>query len=104
MATGLYRDPEEWVMVNYGAHQAPITRKEYDKNGYMPLYVDLPTKDEYDARANGGGDPFREGLDAFGRGIPREECPHPEGTDEREIWQEGWDSGHDLDEDGNPKD
>lgn len=38
-----------------------------------------------------GGNPFDEGMDAFGRGIERSECPYPENSDEREEWLEGWD-------------
>lgn len=38
------------------------------------------------------GTPFDEGLDAYGRDVPREDCPYSEGSDEREEWLEGWDS------------
>jgi ribosome modulation factor len=37
------------------------------------------------------GDAFKEGLDAYGGGFSRKENPHPEGSDEREEWFEGWD-------------
>ena len=50
-----------------------------------------------------GGIPFDEGLDAFGRGVPRKDCPYPIGSDEREDWEEGWDQGHGLNEEGDPK-
>jgi hypothetical protein len=30
-----------------------------------------------------GGNPFDEGMDAFGRGIERTACPYPEDSDER---------------------
>lgn len=49
MPTGLYRDDDEWVMVNYGQHQAPIPRARYESEGYSPPYVELPTKQQYDA-------------------------------------------------------
>jgi hypothetical protein len=54
--------------------------------------------------------PFQEGADAFGRGVPRNdnECPHPEGSDEREDWLEerleGWDQEASLDGEGELKD
>ena len=40
--------------------------------------------------------PFDEGLDAKLLGKPRESCPYPEGSEEREDWLEGWDSGRVL--------
>lgn len=39
-----------------------------------------------------GGNPFNEGLDAYDHQVPRKKCPYPEGSDEREVWLEGWDS------------
>ena len=50
-----------------------------------------------------GNDPFEEGLEAFGRGVARSDCPYPEGNDERERWLDGWDEGADLDEEGEPR-
>jgi len=50
------------------------------------------------------GDPFDEGFEAFGRGAPREDCPYPEGSDERKIWEEGWDEAESVDEEGGPGD
>jgi ribosome modulation factor len=50
-----------------------------------------------------GAGPFDEGLDAFGRGLKRSDCPYPEGSDEREEWEEGWDQGNDLNEEGEPR-
>jgi ribosome modulation factor len=32
-----------------------------------------------------------EGRDSCLRGLPREDCPYPPGTDEREAWLAGWD-------------
>ena len=40
--------------------------------------------------------PFDEGLDAKLLGKPRESCPYPEGSQEREDWLDGWDSGRVL--------
>ncbi len=51
-----------------------------------------------------GGTPFLEGLDAFGRGVARQDCPYPAGSEEAEEWEEGWDQGNKLDEEGEPKD
>jgi ribosome modulation factor len=31
------------------------------------------------------------GADSFLQGIPRENCPYPPDTDEREEWLRGWD-------------
>ena len=43
-----------------------------------------------------GGDPFIEGMDAFGRGVPREACPYPDSSDERELWVSGWEEAKTL--------
>jgi len=43
-----------------------------------------------------GGDPFIEGMDSFGRGVPREACPYPEDSDERELWLSGWEEAKRL--------
>lgn len=51
-----------------------------------------------------GSAPFLEGLDAFGRGVPRQDCPYPAGSEEAEEWEEGWDEGNALDEEGESKD
>lgn len=48
--------------------------------------------------------PFDEGMDAYGRGIQRSECPYPEGSDEREEWQDGWDEQKHYDTDEEVKD
>jgi ribosome modulation factor len=32
-----------------------------------------------------------EGADSFMRDIPRENCPYPPGSDDREDWLRGWD-------------
>ena len=44
-----------------------------------------------------GGDPFLEGMDAFGRGVLREACPYRDGSDERELWLSGWEKAKTLD-------
>jgi ribosome modulation factor len=31
-----------------------------------------------------------EGADSYLRGLPREDCPYPPGSAEREDWIEGW--------------
>ena len=49
-------------------------------------------------------DRFDDGLEAFGRGIRREDCPYPYDSYECETWLKGWDHGHSLDEDGDLKD
>jgi ribosome modulation factor len=46
-----------------------------------------------------GGDPFLEGMDAFGRGVPLDACPYSDGTDERELWVSGWDEAKRMNED-----
>ena len=51
-----------------------------------------------------GGDPFDEGFEAFDRGVAREDCPYPEGSAERKIWEEGWDEAESVDEEGGPGD
>jgi ribosome modulation factor len=50
-----------------------------------------------------GGDPFAEGMDAFGRGVQREECPYPAGSDERELWLDGWNEACGPEPEGNPR-
>ena len=47
-----------------------------------------------------GGDPFLEGMDAFGGGVPLAACPYPDGSDERELWLTGWDEAKRMNEDG----
>ena len=42
------------------------------------------------------GDPFIEGMDAFGRGVPCEACPYRDGSDERELWLSGWEEAKRL--------
>jgi hypothetical protein len=51
-----------------------------------------------------GGDPFVEGMDAFGRGVPLEARPYPEGSDEQELWLLGWDEAKRMNEDRGSKD
>ena len=50
-----------------------------------------------------GGDPFAEGMNAFGRGVRPEECPYPDGSDERELWLEGWNEACGPEPEGNPR-
>ncbi len=32
-----------------------------------------------------------EGAASFGHGLPREDCPYPPGSEDREGWLAGWD-------------
>jgi ribosome modulation factor len=32
-----------------------------------------------------------EGAASYSRGLPREDCPYPPGSDERDAWLNGWD-------------
>ena len=32
-----------------------------------------------------------EGAASYSHGLPREDCPYPPGSNEREPWLEGWD-------------
>jgi ribosome modulation factor len=41
---------------------------------------------------------FSEGEDSYSFGLPREDCPYPPDSDEREAWLEGWD--HSARQDG----
>ena len=51
--TGLYREPDGWVLVAYDAKNLiPIPRERYELSGYEPSYDQLPTKDDYES-ANG---------------------------------------------------
>jgi len=53
MATGLFRDGN-WAQVRYeDKYDVPITRERYDEQGYLPLFEELLTKEEYD-RATAG--------------------------------------------------
>ena len=49
------------------------------------------------------GDPFAEGMDAFGRGARREDCPYPDGSDQRAAWLKGWDEASGPEPEGNPR-
>jgi ribosome modulation factor len=49
------------------------------------------------------GDPFIEGMDAFGRGIPLDACPYPDSSDEQELWLLGWDEAKRMNEGGDTK-
>jgi ribosome modulation factor len=33
---------------------------------------------------------IEEGVASYLHGLPREDCPYPPGSDEREQWLEGW--------------
>ena len=47
---------------------------------------------------------FSAGADAYGQGIARDDCPHPADSDEREVWQDGWDEAKSAFEDEETKD
>ena len=49
------------------------------------------------------GGPFAEGMDAYGRGVRREECPHPDGSEERKLWLSGWDEASGPEPESNPR-
>jgi hypothetical protein len=51
-----------------------------------------------------GGDPFIEGMEAFGASVPLDACPYPEGSDEQELWSLDWDEAKRMNEDGGSKD
>ena len=53
MAKGLYKDAQQWVMVDYGSHRARVQKTTYEANGYKPPYQDLPTEDQYRASDKG---------------------------------------------------
>ncbi len=44
-------------------------------------------------------DAFDDGVDAYGRGELRENCPYADDTDERQEWLDGWDEAKSLDGD-----
>ena len=46
MPTGLYRDVDDWVMVDYGTTRAQIHRDRYELSGYKPPFLQLPANDE----------------------------------------------------------
>jgi ribosome modulation factor len=50
------------------------------------------------------GGPYKEGEDACARGVPRSDCPYPQGSQERVAWLEGWDDASDLNEEGELRD
>ena len=35
-------------------------------------------------------DAFQQGVDAYGAGDSRQDCPYPKGSDEQEVWLDGW--------------
>lgn len=49
-----------------------------------------------------GGDPVQEGMDAFARSVRREECPYPEGSEQRQRWLKGWDERAELEKKAEP--
>jgi ribosome modulation factor len=62
--------------------------------------------DHRGANAPGGGKPgseimdtsqiFEHGIDAYGADTPRDDCPYPAGSDEREVWLGGWDEAKSI--------
>jgi hypothetical protein len=52
MAVGLFRTPENWVVVNHGSRRALMQRDTYRLTGIEPRFDRLPTEDEYEI-ANG---------------------------------------------------
>lgn len=39
---------------------------------------------------------FENGIDAYGADTPRDDCPYPAGSDEREFWLGGWDEAKNI--------
>ena len=46
-AKGIYRDSDDWVMVDYGTTRAQIHRDRYERSGYQPPVIRLPSKEEF---------------------------------------------------------
>ena len=53
MPHGMYRDGD-WVQVSYdGKQSAPITREQYEAQGYQPPFDELLPKEDFDIHAHG---------------------------------------------------
>jgi len=50
MPTGLYRDKDDWVLIDRGDARGLIPRIQYVAMGYLPPFDALPTKKEHEAR------------------------------------------------------
>jgi hypothetical protein len=49
MAKGIFRTPDGWAEVDYGAHTISITRVRYEQLGYQPPFDALPLEIDYRA-------------------------------------------------------
>ena len=47
MATGMFRTDDGSVQVDYDGNNIPIPRSKYEKNGYKPVFDELPLEAEY---------------------------------------------------------
>lgn len=47
-ARGLYRDGE-WAQVKHDVASIPIPREQYELDGYLPRFDELPTREEFEA-------------------------------------------------------
>jgi ribosome modulation factor len=45
----------------------------------------------------------KQGIEAYGA-VARDDCPYPAGSDEREVWQDGWDEAKSIFEDEETRD
>jgi hypothetical protein len=50
MPRGIYKEDDQHVMVDYGNYRTVIPRYVYETNHYEPLYDQLPTQEEFEAR------------------------------------------------------
>jgi hypothetical protein len=48
MPTGLYREVDGWVRVDYGKFRISIPRRKYEAIRYKPTYDQLPMKDDHE--------------------------------------------------------
>lgn len=99
LGTILWRHPNDFVhleKLGYWLRDMPL------KGVYMA--TDTHTTRGLAMSGTGKNNPFDEGMDAYGRGISREDCPYPKGSDQHEEWQEGWDEAKHYDTDEEVKD
>lgn len=45
---GMYRRPNEWVLVRYEKNTMLLPKPDYEERGYLPRYEDLPTEAEWE--------------------------------------------------------
>lgn len=49
---GMYRRPDELVLVRYEKNTMYLPKLNYEERGYLPLYDDLPTEAEWESQWN----------------------------------------------------